>query len=554
MKKLFWLLLLLPLTAQNPPTTPNIGLYIPQPGTFQNAWAPLANANFTKLDNIFGGTQVVPSLKVGTLTIYSILGVLQNCLYADSNGVVHGTGLACGGGGGGGTPAAPNGGLQYNNAGVFGGFADGTAHQVLHGGRTFGAVTSLDVDSSIFTTSTLPGSFPTLNQSTSGNAATATTAGNLNGTPNLPNGTTGTTQGIGDNTAKLATDAFVLANSGSPAFSAVGAGTNTHALVIGAGGSLGRTGGGTIDASSLGGATFAAPSSIGTGTPGIGDFTTVDSAAYTVSSNPIAASNLADGNVGGDQIVHKTAPGTMTGVNLQTSDVTGSLPINPAGGVADQSSYRPGTLPAACSSAAGADNCPNGSWAFVAPATITANAEIQEVQPIAAGSGIKHMANAANVITDTIIADTGSTTDFLNGTGGYSKPSAPMLTSFCGGAVGTGNGTEYVLAPFLKGASTACTTTIATGSIETPLSHACVMQNLYVKAGTAGAVGGSGIIKIYKNTSSAAGITCTLGTGTSCNDTTHTQTMAAGDSWKATVTTGQATDSTADIRLAIDCL
>lgn len=40
------------------------------------------------------------------------------------------------------------------------------------------------------------------------------TAGNLSGTPALPNGTSATTQTTGDNTTKLATDAFVLANAG----------------------------------------------------------------------------------------------------------------------------------------------------------------------------------------------------------------------------------------------------------------------------------------------------------------------------------------------------
>ena len=50
---------------------------------------------------------------------------------------------------------------------------------------------------------------PTLNQNTSGTAA------NLSGTPALPNGTTATTQTLADNTTKIATDAFVLANAGS---------------------------------------------------------------------------------------------------------------------------------------------------------------------------------------------------------------------------------------------------------------------------------------------------------------------------------------------------
>lgn len=55
----------------------------------------------------------------------------------------------------------------------------------------------------------LTGSVPTWNQNTTGTAA------NLSGTPALPNGTTATTQTVGDNTTKLATDAFVLANASS---------------------------------------------------------------------------------------------------------------------------------------------------------------------------------------------------------------------------------------------------------------------------------------------------------------------------------------------------
>ncbi len=43
-------------------------------------------------------------------------------------------------------------------------------------------------------------------------ANTSGTAGNLSGTPALPNGTTGTTQSTGDNSTKLATDAYVQAN------------------------------------------------------------------------------------------------------------------------------------------------------------------------------------------------------------------------------------------------------------------------------------------------------------------------------------------------------
>lgn len=37
-------------------------------------------------------------------------------------------------------PGGSSGDIQYNNSGAFGGFADGTSHQVLHGGKTFSAV------------------------------------------------------------------------------------------------------------------------------------------------------------------------------------------------------------------------------------------------------------------------------------------------------------------------------------------------------------------------------------------------------------------------------
>jgi hypothetical protein len=58
----------------------------------------------------------------------------------------------------------------------------------------------------VFSAATLT-NFPTFNQNTTG------TASNLSGTPALPNGTTATTQTVGDNTTKIATDAFVLANA-----------------------------------------------------------------------------------------------------------------------------------------------------------------------------------------------------------------------------------------------------------------------------------------------------------------------------------------------------
>lgn len=69
----------------------------------------------------------------------------------------------------------------------------------------------------------------TLNQNTTGTAA------NLSGTPALPNGTTATTQTTGDNTTKVATDAFVLANAASAGVSSVAAGGGIAVTGTGAG-------------------------------------------------------------------------------------------------------------------------------------------------------------------------------------------------------------------------------------------------------------------------------------------------------------------------------
>lgn len=121
------------------------------------------------------------------------------------------------------------------------------------------------------------------------------------------------------------------------------------------------------------------------------------------------------------------------------------------------------------------------------------------------------------------------------------------MVSFCTGTVGTSNATEYVLAPAATG--TACT---GTAKVEVPVSHACTLTKLYVKAGSNGATAGSGVIKVYKNTVATA-ITCTLGTGATCNDTAHTVALVAGDSWGVTSLTGQATDTTANIKAALQC-
>lgn len=148
-----------------------------------------------------------------------------------------------------------------------------------------------------------------------------------------------------------------------------------------------------------------------------------------------------------------------------------------------------------------------------------------------------------------------SASQYMDGTGNWSTPSGSTVAAnsmwfVCGGTVGTGNGSTYFFFPFLSGTSAACTVTSGT-EMDVPTS--CTMKNLRVRAAAAGGSAGSGVITLYKD-NSASTLTCTLGTGTSCSDVTHTVAMTAGTNvFSIRVTTGQATDTTGNIKVTLEC-
>ena len=73
---------------------------------------------------------------------------------------------------------------------------------------------------------------------------------------------------------------------------------------------------------------------------------------------------------------------------------------------------------------------------------------------------------------------------------------------------------------------TTCTsTTIGCGI---PMTQARTVSTLQVTATHAGVNASSGVVTVLKN-GSATTIRCTIGTGTSCNDFTHTVSFSAGD-------------------------
>lgn len=63
--------------------------------------------------------QAQQSITVKNATVTSISGVAGNCVHADTNGKLSGTGSDCSAGGG--TPGGSDGEIQYNNSGAFGG-------------------------------------------------------------------------------------------------------------------------------------------------------------------------------------------------------------------------------------------------------------------------------------------------------------------------------------------------------------------------------------------------------------------------------------------------
>lgn len=134
------------------------------------------------------------------------------------------------------------------------------------------------------------------------------------------------------------------------------------------------------------------------------------------------------------------------------------------------------------------------------------------------------------------------------GTGTTSGVKTP-INAYCGGTIGTANATTYVLIPAVSGASVTCTNT---SHVDMPMPFACTAKNMYVNLGTAGAQAGSGIVTLKKAGSNTI-VTCTTGTSTSCNDTTHTVDYAAGDTWFIGVFTGQASDTIANVRVAFEC-
>lgn len=101
----------------------------------------------------------------------------------------------------------------------------------------------------------------------------------------------------------------------------------------------------------------------------------------------------------------------------------------------------------------------------------------------------------------------------------------------------------------LAGATTTCTSTTP-NSAPVVVAGARTLQNLVVTAGTGGVNASSGVVTVLRNGATTT-ITCTLGTGTSCVDSTHTVVAADGDLISIQFTT-QTADTLANVKAIVE--
>lgn len=122
----------------------------------------------------------------------------------------------------------------------------------------------------------------------------------------------------------LATDVTGALSGGTVPFNTISSGTNaTAAMLVGTGASLGVSGTGTINATTLNGTTFAAPAAIGTGTPAAATFTTLTSAIENCKN--LDTVRCADQFAGADWIAQVNAANTDCGASACEIWVTGNV-------------------------------------------------------------------------------------------------------------------------------------------------------------------------------------------------------------------------------------
>lgn len=127
-------------------------------------------------------------------------------------------------------------------------------------------------------------------------------------------------------------------------------------------------------------------------------------------------------------------------------------------------------------------------------------------------------------------------------------PNAPIITNLVCTGTATSSTTLYVK---LYGSACTNTTNTIAGLTRLLVQRNGTIKNLRVLSGTAGTAANSGIVTIALASTGNTVVTCTVGTGTSCTDTTHSAAVTASDQIYVSVAT-QGTETLADVLIAFE--
>lgn len=203
-----------------------------------------------------GGVTAAPG-RFSSLTDTGVTGIATNCLYADTNGLVHGTAAPCGG----------SGSAAFNNitAGT-----NTTAAMIVGTGSSITRSGSGGIDASLLLGNTWSSPGPIGATVPNSGIFTNLTAQNIAGTTQCVRASSiGVLSGTG-------------ADCNTPSFAGISGGTNTTAnMIVGSGATLTLSGTGVINASTLLGSTWASPASIGATAPNPGKFSSLTDTAIT---------------------------------------------------------------------------------------------------------------------------------------------------------------------------------------------------------------------------------------------------------------------------------
>lgn len=225
----------------------------------------------------------------------------------------------------------------------------------------------------------------------------------------------------------------------------------------------------------------------------------------------------------GSKITNITTDAGLNNLNLPGSIATGGAVDGSCDGTAGCLILQQGTQPSGQSAANGIQH--------VAPTSVTS---YRVVEPGAAASGIPVWANSSSVVTESIqTLGTGVQTALgtaVSGSGAFCLASGSSCAAASGGGIITYSGLSLTLTGTLYfpiGGGGSSSGTEANVDVEAP--SAATVTNFYAQLSATPTTGT--IALTWRKNGADTAVTCTItsGAGSTCNDTTHSFSVAQGD-------------------------